>query len=147
MGLHAACHAIANVMPLFTRCSPGDAITHCEHASAKRYEARRLIIADRCKGGNGLSRKIHDVWLELIEAALSVVKQCPCTSRRGCPSCVYMLSCTDHNVTLDKRSAILILEGMLLGENSDGDLGGKKVGDVDEADLHDMVFRRQRTLW
>jgi hypothetical protein len=57
-GMHGACHAIANALPLVgIKCSPSDCTTECQHPDARKLNFLRLIIADRCKGGNGLSQQ------------------------------------------------------------------------------------------
>lgn len=59
-GMHGACHAIANALPLVgVKCSPSDFLTECQHPDARKLSFYRLIIADRCKGGNGLSEQAH----------------------------------------------------------------------------------------
>ena len=45
-GLHAASHALINVLPLFTRTSPNDALTICDYPAARRYRPRYLLIGD-----------------------------------------------------------------------------------------------------
>jgi len=117
-GLHAASHALINVLPLFARCSANDAVTLCDYPAATRFRPRSIVIADRCKGGNGLSLQAYKVFGELLETALKMVRACNCTHFRGCPACVQMLSCSEYNVVLDKKSAMIILQGLQEGLSS-----------------------------
>ena len=50
---------------------------------------------------------IEDLW----KATLQLVKECPCES--GCPACVQSPKCGNYNEPLDKRAAVVILEGLV----------------------------------
>ena len=90
-GLHAASHALINVLPLFARTSANDALTICDYPAAQRYRPRYILIGDRCKGGNGLSLQAYRVFRQLILAAIDLVSNlsilcscldfCACTHR------------------------------------------------------------------
>ncbi|KAJ1484243.1 hypothetical protein T484DRAFT_1797559, partial [Baffinella frigidus] len=82
-----------------------------------QYRPRSILLADRSKGGNGVSlqaRKVfaalmdatrfmaYEVFAALMDAARLMVKSCTCDNFRGCPACVQMLSCAENNRVLDK---------------------------------------------
>jgi hypothetical protein len=46
-GLHAASHALINVLPLFARTSANDALTICDYPAARRYRPQVILIGDR----------------------------------------------------------------------------------------------------
>ena len=56
--LHAAGHALLNVMPLYVICNPSDIRTECENPYAVRYRPERLLLYDTHPGGLGLSAKV-----------------------------------------------------------------------------------------
>jgi len=48
---------------------------------------------------------------ELWEATLKAITECPC--RGGCPSCIQSPKCGNNNKPLDKKAAVVLLEGLL----------------------------------
>ena len=142
-GLHAASHALINVLPLFARISANDALTTCDYPAARRYRPRYILIGDRCKGGNGLSLQAYRIFRELIVAAIDLIAGCSCTSFRGCPACVQMMSCAEYNIVLDKKAALTILRAMLVSDSA----GSTTVSGDRRVDVNSMVLRKQRTLY
>jgi DEAD/DEAH box helicase domain-containing protein len=170
-GLHAASHALINVLPLFAKSSPTDALTICDYPAARRFRPRFLLIADRCKGGNGLSLEAFRVFRELVVCAIELIAGCECAAFRGCPSCVQMMSCAQYNVVLDKRAALTLLRGMLgvlaaptppecdipqttadsymhaACAGCEQEAGGMVKGEERKMDVNSLVLRKQRTLF
>jgi DEAD/DEAH box helicase domain-containing protein len=98
---------LQGLVPLFLRVDPGDVrvLTEVQHA---HFEAPTVVLYDRVPNGVGLAERIFDGHRKLLDAALGVVRRCPC--RHGCPSCV------GPGASLGARSkavAIAILEGLL----------------------------------
>ena len=145
-GLHAASHALINVLPLFARISPNDALTMCDYPAARRFRPRYILIGDRCKGGNGLALQAYRIFRQLIVAAIDLIAGCSCTSFRGCPACVQMMSCAEYNIVLDKKAALTILQAML-AEDSVGDAKTLGTSCGCRFDVNGMVLRKQRTLY
>lgn len=56
------------------------------------------------------------IFLRLLEAAARMVRECPCTAPKGCPSCVQALECGSYNTVLDKAGALVVLEHVLAAE-------------------------------
>ncbi|XP_024518116.1 uncharacterized protein LOC9638071 [Selaginella moellendorffii] len=117
-GLHSACHALLNVLPLYIMCNPSDVGTDCAHPQDKRYYPVRLLVFDRCPGGIGISAQAQPLFAELLQAALEQVLSCDCTGNTGCPNCVQYFSCDEYNEVLDKTAAILILQGVIKAEDA-----------------------------
>ncbi|EFJ19701.1 hypothetical protein SELMODRAFT_418902 [Selaginella moellendorffii] len=117
-GLHSACHALLNVLPLYIMCNPSDVGTDCAHPQDKRYYPVRLLVFDRCPGGIGISAQAQPLFAELLQAALEQVMSCDCTGNTGCPNCVQYFSCDEYNEVLDKTAAILILQGVIKAEDA-----------------------------
>ena len=57
-GLHAAMHAMLNVIPLHIMCGPGDMGAECDNPYSARFRPDRLLLFDKCPGGIGLSYKV-----------------------------------------------------------------------------------------
>ena len=58
-GLHAAMHAMLNVIPLHVMCGPGDMGAECDNPYSARFRPDRLLLFDKCPGGIGLSYKVR----------------------------------------------------------------------------------------
>lgn len=57
-GMHAAKHALLNVLPLFLLCNPSDVATECESEYSTRLRPSRLLVHDSHPGGLGLAAKV-----------------------------------------------------------------------------------------
>lgn len=57
-GLHAAGHAMVNVLPLFMSCNPADMRAECDNPYATRFRPERLLMYDSHPGGLGLSAEV-----------------------------------------------------------------------------------------
>ena len=71
--------------PLFVRCDPADLLVQSELRS-RHFDAPAVIAYDRVPGGVGLAETLFGMHRVVLEAALEVVRRCPCLY--GCPSCV-----------------------------------------------------------
>lgn len=134
-GIHAAQHAIMNVLPLFITggattnsnarwtSSIGDAelSTECkapqkEFASrqSRRKRPARLIFHDSKGGsqGTGISAKTFEFIDEIIQTTYQRVNGCECDW--GCPMCVTGSFCKENMLVMSKPAAIIIL-GVLIG--------------------------------
>ena len=56
-GLHAASHALINVIPLFLLCNATDLGSECDNPYDTRFRPERLLIYDKHPGGIGLARQ------------------------------------------------------------------------------------------
>jgi len=72
-----------------------------------------IFLYDGHPGGIGLSARLFEVFGELVDRTLRLVRGCPC--EYGCPSCIHSPKCGHGNVPLDKAAAVLTLE-ILAGE-------------------------------
>jgi len=112
-GLHAAGHALLNVLPLFILCKMADAGVECFHKNENKYRPQRLLIYDCQPGGTGISKQVYQVFPDLLKAALNLIRACPCLGSSGCPGCVHFTSCAHYNEVLDKRAGVIVLEATL----------------------------------
>ena len=109
-GLHAAEHAAIAVLPLFAMCDRWDigGLSTPAHVDTGKPQ---VFIYDAFPGGVGIAEKGFELLTELWQATLRAIKECPCEA--GCPSCVQSPKCGNNNEPLDKKAAVVILEGLL----------------------------------
>ncbi|CAM8938570.1 unnamed protein product [Rhodiola kirilowii] len=115
-GLHAACHAVLSVVPLFVVCNLSDLAPECANPHDERYFPERILLYDQHPGGTGLAAQIQPIFTDLLNAALELLMACSCSSEVGCPYCVQSLACHEYNEVLHKESAIKIIKGVLDAE-------------------------------
>ncbi|ANZ74121.1 BA75_00074T0 [Komagataella pastoris] len=121
-GIHAAQHAIMNILPLFILSGVDEIQTECkapekEFATrqTKRVRPARLIFYDAKGGqcGSGLSTKAFEYIDDILEKALNTVLNCPSECEWGCPNCVAAPFCKENSLVLSKPAAIIILATIL----------------------------------
>ena len=109
-GIHAIEHAAIGIFPLFALCDRNDIGGIC-YPYHPQVEKSAIFIYDGYPGGVGLAQHAFEVIVALLEKTLNHVKGCEC--EEGCPSCIHSPKCGSGNKPLDKKAAILILEGLL----------------------------------
>jgi DEAD/DEAH box helicase domain-containing protein len=109
-GLHAAEHAAIAMLPLFALCDRNDigGVSTPFHADTGKAQ---IFIYDAYPGGVGIAEKGFEMIEELWAATLEVIKKCPC--QEGCPSCIQSPKCGNNNEPLDKKAALILLQGLL----------------------------------
>ncbi|HFE64401.1 MAG TPA: DEAD/DEAH box helicase [Caldithrix sp.] len=83
--LQAVANVLRNIAPIFVMCDPGD-IRAVPMLQAPFSHRPTIYFYDNYPGGVGLSWKIMNDPLPVLEAGLNLVRNCECES--GCPSCV-----------------------------------------------------------
>jgi DEAD/DEAH box helicase domain-containing protein len=83
--LSGLAYLLRNLAPLHLMCAPGD-LGSAVQARAPGTQSPTVTLYDSAPGGAGLSARLYELGDELLEAALDVVRDCPCTN--GCPGCV-----------------------------------------------------------
>ncbi|KAL9231532.1 hypothetical protein vseg_006752 [Gypsophila vaccaria] len=116
-GLHAASHAVLNVVPLYIICDSSDLAPECANPYETRNFPARILLYDQRPGGTGISMRIQLIFKDLLIAALEMLTSCHCSVETGCPSCVHNLSCQEYNELLHKDAAIMIIKGVLEAED------------------------------
>jgi DEAD/DEAH box helicase domain-containing protein len=111
-GIHATEHAAIALLPLFALCDRNDigGVSTPAHADTGKPQ---IFIYDAYPGGVGIAERGFEFIEELWKATLALVKDCPCES--GCPACVQSPKCGNYNEPLDKKAAVVILEGLVGG--------------------------------
>ncbi len=109
-GLHAAEHAAIGILPLFALCDRNDigGVSTPMHPDTGKAQ---IFIYDAYPGGIGIAEKGFDLVVELWQATLRAIVECPCQD--GCPSCIQSPKCGNNNKPLDKKAARILLEGLL----------------------------------
>ena len=77
-GLHAATHALINVLPLYLMASNADVAAECDNPHHGHYRPQRLLIYDRHPGGVGIARQAAPIFVELLRAAVELIEGCGC---------------------------------------------------------------------
>ena len=77
-GLHAASHALINVVPLFLLCNATDLGSECDNPYDTRFRPERLLIFDKHPGGIGLAKQV--AARPVLGGMHSVSAELPCAS-------------------------------------------------------------------
>ncbi|XP_060674218.1 uncharacterized protein LOC107433954 isoform X2 [Ziziphus jujuba] len=115
-GLHAASHAVLNVVPLRIICDSLDLAPECPNPHDTRYYPERILLYDQHPGGMGVSMQVQPFFMELLAAALELLSFCCCSGNTGCPNCIQNFACHEYNEVLHKDAAIMIIKGVLDAE-------------------------------
>jgi DEAD/DEAH box helicase domain-containing protein len=109
-GLHATEHAAIALLPLFALCDRNDigGVSTPLHQDTGQAQ---IFIHDAYPGGIGIAEKGFDIIMDLWEATLKAITECPC--QEGCPACIQSPKCGNNNEPLDKNAARVILEELL----------------------------------
>ena len=117
-GIHAASHALLNVLPLYLMCNSQDAGVECVNENETRWRPERLLMYDKQPGGTGISSQVRPLFGNILRAARELVDQCPCREESGCPGCVHHGDCPQYNAVLDKSAALVVLDAVLEAEEA-----------------------------
>jgi DEAD/DEAH box helicase domain-containing protein len=83
--LHGAASLLRQIVPIWILSDPSD-IRSYSLVRSPFTDLPTIYIYETVPGGVGFSRRIFDMFDEIIEGALSLVSKCGC--KDGCPSCV-----------------------------------------------------------
>ena len=61
-GLHAASHALLNVVPLYMMCNSTDMAAECDNPYDTRFRPERLLLYDKHPGGIGIAAQVRHNW-------------------------------------------------------------------------------------
>lgn len=83
--LHGLANALRQVAPVHVVCDPSD-ILATAMLRAPESGKPSVFLYERYPGGVGYSDKLYKHHNRLVEAAISLLSDCPC--KEGCPSCI-----------------------------------------------------------
>ncbi|MEK9198071.1 DEAD/DEAH box helicase [Ureibacillus sp. 179-F W5.1 NHS] len=83
--LTGASYAIGSFIPLYIQCDRND-LTVVPQVKSVHNDKPTLFIYDSYPGGIGLSERVYDILVPIIEQTIGHVQNCPC--QNGCPSCI-----------------------------------------------------------
>jgi DEAD/DEAH box helicase domain-containing protein len=83
--LYGASHILRQIVPVWALSDPAD-IRAYSMVRSPFTDRPTIYIYETVPGGVGFSRRIYDMFDEIVKGAVSLVKKCGC--RDGCPSCV-----------------------------------------------------------
>ena len=82
--LNGVAYAMNSFIPLFLHCDRSD-VSVVPQVKAIHNDMPTLFIYDSYPGGIGLSERVYDILMSLLEKTYHHVYNCPCQA--GCPSC------------------------------------------------------------
>jgi DEAD/DEAH box helicase domain-containing protein len=83
--LRGVAHVLRQIVPVWIISDPAD-IRSISMSRSPYTEKPTIYIYDSIPGGVGFSRRIYDMFDNIVEGAISLLEQCPCED--GCPSCI-----------------------------------------------------------
>jgi DEAD/DEAH box helicase domain-containing protein len=111
--LSGLAYLLRNLAPLPLMCDPAD-LGAAVQAQAPETGLPTITLYDQAPGGAGLSAHLYELHGALLEAALDVVRRCPCAD--GCPACVGPAG----DVEPDAKALTRQLLAHIRRENADG---------------------------
>ncbi|WP_108671168.1 DEAD/DEAH box helicase [Peribacillus acanthi] len=105
-GLIGASNALNYVIALSVMCDPHDIHVYPQ-VKASHNELPSIFIYDRYPGGIGLSEKVFENNVDILQKTLKLIKYCPCET--GCPSCIG----TDSGSATTKKDSLRLLQSFL----------------------------------
>jgi DEAD/DEAH box helicase domain-containing protein len=83
--MYGASHLLRQIVPVWILSDPSDVRAYSLVRSPFN-ELPTIYIYETVPGGVGFSRRIFEMFDEIVAGAISLVKKCGC--KDGCPSCV-----------------------------------------------------------
>lgn len=104
--LNGVAYAMGSFIPLFLHCDRTD-ISVVPQVKAVHNEKPTLFIYDSYPGGIGLSERVYDIILSLLERTLIHIKACPC--QNGCPACTG----APNSLMESKRDVMRVIQKLI----------------------------------
>ncbi|WP_298629968.1 DEAD/DEAH box helicase [uncultured Thermus sp.] len=114
-GIHALEHTLIGLLPLFVLAERQDLGGLSYPFYPKPLPSGggpTIFIYDGYPGGVGYARQAARRFPQWIQAALELLKACPC--QEGCPRCVLSPKCGNGNQYLDKEAALFLAAHLTL---------------------------------
>jgi DEAD/DEAH box helicase domain-containing protein len=108
-GIHAVEHGMIAMAPVYAMCDRWD-LGGLSTPLHQDTGVPTIFIYDGYEGGIGIAEKCYEIFPELTQATLELIRDCECEA--GCPACIYSPKCGNKNAPLDKAAALNILAHM-----------------------------------
>ncbi|KAI8994891.1 P-loop containing nucleoside triphosphate hydrolase protein [Pilobolus umbonatus] len=104
--IHAASHCLISILPRYSYSTVNDLKTECKNPNATRQRPFRIALYETqpC----GVVKQAYKFVDTLLENCIQIIETCPCED--GCPSCVHLSQCSEHNELCSKKGALTILK-------------------------------------
>ncbi|MBA0714483.1 hypothetical protein Golax_013454 [Gossypium laxum] len=112
-GLHAACHAVLHVVPLYMRCNLSDLAPECPNPYDSRFFPERILLYDQHPGGTGVSKQVISNHISQSFCILLWNFSHVATAHQ-----TQNLACQEYNELINKEAAIIIIKGVLDAEKT-----------------------------
>lgn len=106
--LTGAAYAISSFIPLYLQCDRSD-LSVVPQVKSVHNDKPTLFIYDSYPGGIGLSERVYDIIVPILEETIKHVRNCPCQT--GCPSCIGAQDSLNES-----KSKVLKVLSILLSE-------------------------------
>ncbi|KAI8372767.1 P-loop containing nucleoside triphosphate hydrolase protein [Radiomyces spectabilis] len=106
--IHGSAHALISLLPKFTFSSVGDIRTECKSPHATRHRPNRIALYETQP--SGVVRQAYQHFDNLVVRCVQQIENCACED--GCPSCVHLPTCSEHNVLCSKAGALIIFQAL-----------------------------------
>lgn len=103
--LNGVAYAMYSFIPLFIQCDRSD-VSVVPQVKAVHNERPTLFIYDSYPGGIGLSERVYDLILPLLERTIQHMESCPC--QKGCPSCIG----AQDSLNDGKKRVVQMMQGL-----------------------------------
>lgn len=112
--IHALEHTLVGIAPLVLSCDPAD-LAGFSTLMAPHSGLPSMYIYDGYEGGIGLTDRVMDHLVPILETVNDVLSSCPCEV--GCPACCLSPRCGNDNQPMDKKGAVALVS-LILGDRS-----------------------------
>lgn len=106
--LTGAAYAISSFIPLYLQCDRND-LSVVPQVKSVHNDKPTLFVYDSYPGGIGLSERVYDILVPILEETIKHVRNCPCQT--GCPSCIGAQDSLNES-----KSKVLKVLSILLSE-------------------------------
>lgn len=106
--IHGAAHAMISLLPSFASSTAADIRTECKSPHATRPRPPRIALYE--SQPSGIIRQAYQFIDELLEMCIEQIQSCACDD--GCPSCVHLSQCSEHNELCSKHGALVVLQSL-----------------------------------
>ncbi|KAI8991328.1 P-loop containing nucleoside triphosphate hydrolase protein [Mycotypha africana] len=106
--IHAASHCLISLLPKFAYSVIVDLRTECKNPHATRQRPARIALYETQP--NGVVGQAFKFFDNLVDISIRQIEECVCES--GCPLCIHLSVCSEHNQVCSKEGALIVLRAL-----------------------------------